>query len=105
MGWGLATPSFNRCKIAHTLLGRSCTLCFETGLGMNKITSTPSPPPKKKNFFYFMIFLKNLFKGVGSATLSLNRYNMTQGLLRRSCFKYLNIMKKLPLSLPSPLKN
>ena len=45
-----------------------------------------------------MIFLKNLFKGVGLATLSFYRYNMAQGLLRRSCFKYLNIMKKLPLS-------
>ena len=52
-----------------------------------------------------MIFLKNLFKGVGLATPSLNRYNMAQGLLRRSCFKYLNIMKKLPLPLPPPLKN
>ena len=52
-----------------------------------------------------MIFLKNLFKGVGLATLSLYRYNMAKGLLRRSCFKYLNIMKKLPLPLPPPLKN
>ena len=102
LAWGLATPSFNRYKIAHTLLRRSCTLCFETVLGTNKITATPSPPPKNKKIF-FMIFLKNLFKGVGLATLSFNRYNMAQGLLRRSCFKYLNIMKKLPL--PLPLKN
>ena len=34
-----------------------------------------------------MIFLQNLFKGVWLATLSFNRYNMAQGLLRRSCFK------------------
>ena len=52
-----------------------------------------------------MIFLKNLFNGVGLATLSLDRYNMAQGLLRRSCFKYVNIMEKLPLPLPPPLKN
>ena len=52
-----------------------------------------------------MIFLKYLFKGVGLATLSLNRYNMAQGLLRGSYFKYLNRMKKLPLYLPPPLKN
>ena len=79
---------------------------------MNKITPIPFPPPKNKkkipkNFFenILMIVLKNLFKGVGLATLSLNRYNMAQGLLRRSCFEYFNIMKKLPLPLPSPLKN
>ena len=97
---GLANPSFNRYKIAHTLLGRSCTLYFETVLGMNKIT-----PKNKKKFP--KNFSKNLFKGVGLATLSLNRYNMAQGLLRKSCFKYLNIMKKqpLPLPLPPPLKN
>ena len=77
-GWGLTTPSFNRYKIAHT---------FETVLGMNKITPIPSPLPKKI-FFILMIFLKNLFKGVGLATLSFNRYNMAQGLRRRSCFKY-----------------
>ena len=52
-----------------------------------------------------MIFLKNLLNGVGLATLSFNRYNMAQGLQRRSCFKYLNIMKKQPLSLAPPLKN
>ena len=52
-----------------------------------------------------MIFLKNLFKGVGLDTLFFNRYNMAQGLLRRSCFKYVNIMKKQPLSLAPPLKN
>ena len=100
MGWGLATFFLNRCKIAHTLLGRSCTLCFETVLGMNKITHTLSPPPKKiskqffKIFFYFMIFVKNMFKGVELATLSFNRCNMAQCLLRRSWFKYLNITKK-----------
>ena len=108
MGWGLATPFLNRCKIAHTLLGRSFALCFETVLGMNKITPTPSPPLKEisKKFFYF-IFLKNLFEGVGLATLSFTRCNMVQGLLRRSWFKYLNIMKKLPLPIPfpSPFKN
>ena len=102
----MATPYFNRCKIAHTLLGRSCTLCFETVLGMNRIIPTPPHPLKihSKIFFYFDI-LKNLFKGVGLATLSWNKYKMAQGLLKRSCFKYLNIMKKLPLSLPLPLKN
>ena len=100
MGWGLATFILNRCKIAHTLLGRSCTLCFETVLGMNK--TTPTPPQIYKIFFYFMIFLKNLFKGVGLATLSLNRCNMAQGLLRSSWFKYLYRMKKLPLPLPPP---
>ena len=105
-GVGVGTPSFNRCKIAHTLLGRSCTLCFEIVLGMNKITPTPSLPQKKfpKNFI-LIIFLRNLFKGVGLATLSLNMYNMAQGLLRRSCFKYVNRMKKLPLPLPPHLKN
>ena len=61
-GWGLATLSFNRYKIAHTLLGRSCILRFETVLGMNKITPTAFPPPKntkvfQKNFFNLMIFL------------------------------------------------
>ena len=91
MGRGLATFSFNRYKIAHTLLGRSCTFYFETVLGNNKITPIPSPPPKKK-----------LFKGVGLATLYFNIYNMAQGFLRRSCFKYLNIMKKQPLPLPPP---
>ena len=52
-----------------------------------------------------MIFLKNLLNGVGLATLSFNRYNMAQGLLRISCFKYLNIIKKQPLPLAQPLKN
>ena len=42
---------------------------------------------------------------MGLATLSINRYNMAQGSLRRSCFKYLNIMKKLPLPLHPFLKN
>ena len=59
---------------------------------MNKITPIVFPPLKnKKNFqkiFYFNDIFKNLFKGVGLATLSFNRYNMPQGFLRRSCFKY-----------------
>ena len=42
---------FDRYKIAQTLLGKSCILCFETVLGMNKITPTPTPTllliPKK----------------------------------------------------------
>ena len=49
----MATPSFNKYKIAHILLGRSFTLYFETVLGMNKITSTLPSPPKNKIFFYF----------------------------------------------------
>ena len=49
-----------------------------------------------------MIFFKNLFKGVGLATLFFNRYNMAQGLLRRSCSKYLNIIKNYPSSTPPP---
>ena len=59
----MATSSFNRCKIAHTLLGRSCTLCFETVIGMNKIIPTPSTPPKQKfpkNFSKF--FFNDIFK-------------------------------------------
>ena len=54
-GWGLATSSFNKYKIAHTLLGGSCTLCFETVLGINKITLTPSPP-QRKNFQKIFLF-------------------------------------------------
>ena len=46
-----------------------------------------------------MIFLKNLFKGVGLATLSLINYNMARGLLGRSCLKYFKIIKK---TTPSP---
>ena len=70
-GWGLTTPSFNMYKIAHTSLGRSCILYFETVLGMNKITPIPSPPPKTKKvfqkiFFYYMIFLKNFLRGWSS---------------------------------------
>ena len=59
-----------------------------------------APPKKisKKFYFFLIIFLKNLFKGVGLATLSLNRYNMAQGMLRRSCVKYVNIIKKTVLS-------
>ena len=41
-----------------------------------------------------MIFLKNLFTGVGLATSSLINYNMAQGLPGRSCLKYFNIIKK-----------
>ena len=48
-----------------------------------------------------MIFLKNLFKGVGLATLSLINYNMARGLPRKSCLKYFNIIKKTTPS-PSP---
>ena len=62
MGWGLATLSFNRYKRAHTLLRRSYFLCFETVLGMNKITSTPSPLPKNKKKFP-----KNFFKEGGAS--------------------------------------
>ena len=51
-----------------------------------------------------MIFLKNLFKGVGLATLSLINYNMARGLLRRSCLKYLNIIKKTTPSLTPTVK-
>ena len=63
LGWGLATLSLNRYKMAHTLLGRSCVLFFETVLGMNKITPTPFPPPliphKLKNFstFFFILMI------------------------------------------------
>ena len=48
-GVRLATLSFNTHKLAHTLLGRSCILCFETVLRMNKITPTPLHPlPSQK---------------------------------------------------------
>ena len=40
--WGLATLSFDRYKIAQTLLRKSCILSFETVLGMNEISSTPT---------------------------------------------------------------
>ena len=46
-----------------------------------------------------MIFLKNVFKGVWLATLSLINYKMARGLLGRSCLKYFNIIKK---TTPSP---
>ena len=46
-----------------------------------------------------MIFLKNLFKGFGLATLSLINYNMARGLLGKSCLQYFNIIKK---TTPSP---
>ena len=106
-GWGLATLSFNKYKKAHTLLGRSYILCFETVLGMNKITPTPFSPPKnkkvfRKNFFNLMIFLKFLFKGVGLATLSLINYNMARGLLGKSCLKSFNIIiKTTPPPIPT----
>ena len=74
---GLATLSFDRYKIAQTLLGRSCILCFETVHGMTKNTPTPSPPlsnPQKlkkylKTFFYINDILRNFFKGVGVSYL------------------------------------
>ena len=47
-GWGLAAFSLNRYKVAHTLLGKSCILCFKTVLGMNKITPTTFPTPHRK---------------------------------------------------------
>ena len=64
-----------------------------------QVTRLPNFPDRK---IRCLSFLKNLFKGVGLATLTFNRCNMAQGLLRRSWFKYLNIMKKLPLPLPFP---
>ena len=42
-----------------------------------------------------MIFLKNLFKGVGLATLSLINYNMARGLLGRSCFLFADVFEKI----------
>ena len=103
-GVGVSYLFFKKYQIAHTLLGRSCILCFENVLGINKITPTPFPPPKnkkvfQKNFFNLMIFLKNLFKGVGLATLSLINYNIARGLLGRTCLKYFNKIKKRPLPL------
>ena len=56
LGWGLATLSFDRYKIAQTLQGRSCILCFETVLGMNKITPTTSPPLTPPQIKKFPIF-------------------------------------------------
>ena len=59
-GWGLELNflgfQIDRYKKAQTLQGRSCILCFETVLGMNKITPTPFPPPKNKE-----VFRKNFF--------------------------------------------
>ena len=55
-----------------------------------------------------MIFLKNFSNGVGLDTLSFNRYNMAQGLLGRSCLKYINIIKKttpFPTSILKKFKN
>ena len=90
-GVGLATLSFNRYKTAQSVLGKSCILCFETVLGMKKITSNPSPPPlisqKLKNF----------------QKLSFNRCKIAHTLLRRSCtlcfetvFGMNKIKKKIP---------
>ena len=44
----LATLSFYGYNIALTLLVRSCILCFETVLGVNKIIPTPTPLQKIK---------------------------------------------------------
>ena len=56
LGCGLATLSFDRYKIAQTLQGRSCILCFETILGMNKIA--PKNKISKKFFLFSDIFKK-----------------------------------------------
>ena len=92
----MTTPSFNMYKIAHTSLGRSCILYFETVLGMNKITPIPSPPPKIKKVpkFFFNDIFKNLFKGVGF----LINYNMVRGLPGRSCLKSFNIKRTSSLT-------
>ena len=45
------------------------------------------------------MFLKIYLRGWDLATQSLNRYNITQGLLGRICFKSLNIIKK---TIPTP---
>ena len=58
-GWELATLTFDMYKIAHTLLGRSCILYFETVLGMNKITPTPSPLNKNIKIFQQIFFICN----------------------------------------------
>ena len=87
-GWELATLSFDRNKIAHTLLGRSCILYFETFLGMNKITPTPSH------------LLKKCTQGGGFATVSFNRNNMAHCLLGRICYKSLNKIKTILPLLP-----
>ena len=72
MGWVWATLFFDGYKIVQSLQGRSYILCFETVLGINKITPGPFPPPfhplKIKNFQklnFLMMFLNNLFNGVG----------------------------------------
>ena len=49
-----------------------------------------------------MIFFKNLFKGVGLATLSLINFNKARGLLGRSCLKSFNIIKDYPFPYPYP---
>ena len=49
-----------------------------------------------------MVFLENLFKGVGLATLTLINYNIARGLLGEKLFEIFYIIKKLHLSLPLP---
>ena len=92
----MATPSFNRYKIAHTLLGRSCTLFFKTVLGMKKITPTPTLPlptpshsPKTKKFPKTFFYFENIYlRGWGLATPSFNRYKIAHTLLGRNCTLY-----------------
>ena len=77
---------------------RSCILCFETVLGVNKIIPTPTPLQKIKktqkiNFLFAMIFWEKLFEGVGASYFYFNRYKI---------FEYNK--KKLPLLLPLPQK-
>ena len=56
---------------------------------MNEITPTPNPYSQTKKlkifqkliFLFVMVFRENSFKGSGLATLSFNRYTMTQRLL------------------------
>ena len=47
-----------------------------------------------------MIFLKKLFKGLGLAIISFNRYNMAQGLLGRIYFKPFIKIKNYPFPYP-----
>ena len=86
MGWGLATIYFNRYKIAQTLLGRSCILCFETVLGLNNITPTPFSSQKKiknfqKLFFIAMIFALQYFQLLSFIIPT----KFVRGSSRRSC--------------------
>ena len=48
-------------KMTQSMLGRSCILCFETVLGVDKITLTRAPTTKNKKyiktyFSFVMIF-------------------------------------------------